>query len=336
MDDALKPIKSQEWNEWFTVPIPMLRNQTPVEASRTPEGRVMIDRLLAFYDSMNDRQQGGGFSINIPSRYAKWKLGYGPGSAEEFAEEESILYYSSPKRQTERKQRHTTKLEKKKASIFIPCRCEVIGCDKRGDDVRACSKCKCAYYCSKEHQVQDWPRHKLDCKAIAKLDFELQPKRFESSVELDKYPLGCFPLADAERGKKCFICHANPSEVDITYTRCCNLPVCNNSHEYKLHSYSRDFCQRSHMMYTSCDRHVEEEHEGDWRECEKCNGLEHGARPFASTNRFCVTPCLEKFLPQGSMLTYPCDTDGCASRFLPGYSTVTFQEDKAVCSQCTL
>ena len=172
-----------------------------MEAARTARGRAKLDELLAFYDSNRARQQQGGgginpMDINIPTRYAKWKLGYGPGSATEFAAEEAILNYNSPQRPTVRTQRHTAKLEKKKASIFIPRRCEVVGCEKRGEQVMACSRCKCAYYCGTEHQKQDWSRHKLDCKAIIKLDLDLQPKPFQSSVELEKYPLGCFPLSN--------------------------------------------------------------------------------------------------------------------------------------------
>ncbi|MBM3201876.1 MAG: zinc finger MYND domain-containing protein [Chlamydiae bacterium] len=26
-----------------------------------------------------------------------------------------------------------------------------------------CAQCKSALYCSKEHQIQDWPRHKMEC-----------------------------------------------------------------------------------------------------------------------------------------------------------------------------
>ncbi len=203
--------------------------------------------------------------------------------------------------------------------------------------MKACAKCKCAYYCGKDHQLQDWARHKIDCKALRKFPYDLQPKPFLLSRELEKYPLGCFPIqssdSDSAKKLKCFVCHAASSEVNLTFTECCNLPICDNSHEYKMFSYSRDFCSRSHDRYTACASHFHEEHGGDWRECAECNsdnGL--GARPWYSTNRFCVTPCLEKFLPQGSMLTFPCES--CKCRMLPGHCGYTFSGGKYFCSNC--
>ena len=65
---------------------------------------------------------------------------------------------------------------------------------------------------------------------------------------------------------------------------------------------------------------VDEGHEGDWRECTTCNKADTGgARPFLSTNGFCQTPCLEKFIPRGSMITFPCDRQGCNNRMIPGH-----------------
>ena len=173
-------------------------------------------------------------------------------------------------RPTQRKERHTQKLEKKIVSIYIPRRCEYKGCDKRGygDELKSCSRCNCSFYCGKEHQVADWSRHKLDCKFISKIS--IKSKAFTFEEELEKYPVGCFPISspstndnDANANDKCFICHSNTSEVDITYTSCCNIPVCDNSREYVPCSYSRDFCERNHTMYTACDSHYQEEHDGD-------------------------------------------------------------------------
>lgn len=327
--DPFTQMKSQFWNKWFVEDIPALDNLSPIDAAKTAQGRRKLDELLALYDSFRDGSSSmGSIDTNIPTKYAKWKLGYGEGSASEFAEEEAILNFqdSNPKRSTQRKERHTTRLEKKKAAIWIPRRCEVPGCSKCGEDVKACSRCQCAYYCGRDHQKEDWDRHKLDCNAIRKCGDFLQARAFLPSKELEKYPMNCFPLEKSQDDAtpKCFVCHSNSSEVDITYTECCNLPICDNYHEYEIMSYSRDFCGRSHYHYTACATHMHEGHDGDWRDCSECNRERDGARSFHSTNGFCATPCLEKFMPQGSMITFGCDVKGCKNRIIPGHNGVKY------------
>lgn len=39
-------------------------------------------------------------------------------------------------------------------------------CTKLGEDMLRCSRCKATYYCSKECQTRDWPRHKLKCTTM--------------------------------------------------------------------------------------------------------------------------------------------------------------------------
>jgi hypothetical protein len=133
----------------------MIGNVSPIEAVRTVQGRKKLEELLALYDNMR-RQDSEFIDVNIPSGYARWKLGYGPGSEAEFAEEEGISNFMSVNsdkyRPTQRKERHTEKLEKKIVSIYIPRRCEYEGCDKRGygDKLKSCSRCNCSFYCGKE------------------------------------------------------------------------------------------------------------------------------------------------------------------------------------------
>jgi hypothetical protein len=229
--------------------------------------------------------------------------------------------------------------------MYVPRRCEYKGCDKRGygDKLKSCSRCNCSFYCGKEHQAADWGRHKLDCKFLSKLSIE--SKAFTIEEELEKHPVGCFPISSSTNdvNDKCFICHSKTSEVNITYTKCCNMPVCDNSHEYVPCSYSRDFCERNHNMYTACNRHDEEEHDGDWRNCTKCNSVLDGCnynhtpvRRFQSTNRIPVTPCFERFIPQGSMIIFPCGNyPTCKNRMLPGHSSVSYHVDKAFCDKCS-
>ena len=39
---------------------------------------------------------------------------------------------------------------------------------KDGADLLKCGQCKLVYYCSKDCQTADWPRHKVGCQAIAR------------------------------------------------------------------------------------------------------------------------------------------------------------------------
>ena len=78
--ENLKPMKAQMWNKFMNDKIPALKNMTPVEASKSKRGIRLLEQLFNFYDDM---RSGGDFlDCNIPSAYARWKLGYGPGSAE--------------------------------------------------------------------------------------------------------------------------------------------------------------------------------------------------------------------------------------------------------------
>jgi hypothetical protein len=336
--EEMKPLISQHWCTWFSTRLPVLSNQTPNEAAETVEGRKLLDILLAFYDSIRPRSDN---DVNIPSNYAKWKLGYGTGCTEDYLREEAIMKFKSSNRLTKREVGHTRQLEKKLVSIFVPKRCERVGCDKKDhDDVQACAKCKCVYYCGRDHQKQDWSRHKLDCNAITLSKVHLHAKQFFFSRELVKYPLGCFPIAKCnDKETCCFICSSTRKEVEITYTECCKLPICDNSNEYQINSHALDFCHRSHKLFTTCSSHHEAGHEGDWRDCDECNKLKNGARPFSSTNGFCATPCFEKFLPQGTMLTHRCQSWRCENRMLPGHGAVMFYGGKTsgswYCAPCS-
>lgn len=170
----------------------------------------------------------------------------------------------------------------------------------------------------KQHQVQDYARHKAECKFLSKQS-HLEFKPYSTVKELEKFPLGSSPRAASQ--SRCFICHSHADEVNLGRTPCCNLPVCNNEFEYKPCSYSRDYCMRSHAHYTKCHTHFDEEHEGsDWRECDRCNCMEKGnVRPYALTNGFNYSPALHKYIPRGSFLTHPCD--GCKNRIMPGHDS---------------
>lgn len=143
--DFLADLKRQQWRKWFDAPIPMIGNRTPRQAAQTPEGRRDLDDLFQFYDSQRGAVSGS-VDVNVPTRWAKWKLGYGPGRSEEFAEEESIFNKQEEKQATQRNEKHAKRLDKRINSIYIPLRCEVVGCTKRGADVQKCTRCQCAWY----------------------------------------------------------------------------------------------------------------------------------------------------------------------------------------------
>ena len=49
--------------------------------------------------------------------------------------------------------------------------CSLPSCKEVGEKTsfKTCGRCRLAMYCSKEHQREDWPRHKKECKAKAKV-----------------------------------------------------------------------------------------------------------------------------------------------------------------------
>uniref|UniRef100_A0A7S2RFB8 MYND-type domain-containing protein n=1 Tax=Mucochytrium quahogii TaxID=96639 RepID=A0A7S2RFB8_9STRA len=338
MDEYMDNVKKQMWRSFFLNPIPMIGNVTSVEAAQTQAGREKLEELFALYDRASQgssQSELESIDINIPTAYAKWKLGLGPGSAERFAKEEAILNMADVS-VTNRNEKSAKKLERKKDAIFAPVRCEFKGCDKRGDSVKKCSKCKMVFYCGKEHQTADWPSHKLDCKHLSKSGLRI--KYFTPEKQLKKYPLGCFPLPDPPKDEtlSCFICGAGPDEVPLTFTRCCNAAVCDNTSEYQVFSYSRDFCHRSHCFYTVCASHFEEGHSGDWRTCQDCKVARaeegEGSRSFSSTNGFNITPCLESDIPQGSQITIPCH--GCKGRITPGFDAKRTLGGNVFCAEC--
>mmetsp|Transcript_51386 Transcript_51386/g.57383 ORF Transcript_51386/g.57383 Transcript_51386/m.57383 type:complete len:145 (-) Transcript_51386:312-746(-) len=99
-DDGFKSMKCRNWNSWFERPIPMIGDITPREASMTVSGREKLDELFNVMYSMTLRGREGAemrgepfLNLNIPTRYAKWKLGIGPGNVLDFAEEEEIFNF---------------------------------------------------------------------------------------------------------------------------------------------------------------------------------------------------------------------------------------------------
>ncbi|KAG0232834.1 hypothetical protein BGW42_007843 [Actinomortierella wolfii] len=45
-------------------------------------------------------------------------------------------------------------------------KCALPGCRLMKEDLKQCSKCKSAWYCSKQCQVEDWKSHKTTCREL--------------------------------------------------------------------------------------------------------------------------------------------------------------------------
>lgn len=52
---------------------------------------------------------------------------------------------------------------------------------KATSNLKICTKCKSVLYCSKEHQINDWPKHQILCKVIC---------AFDQEFSLEKHHLG--------------------------------------------------------------------------------------------------------------------------------------------------
>jgi hypothetical protein len=73
----------------------------------------------------------------------------------------------------------------------------------------------------------------------------------------------------------------------LTKTECCNQWICDDEGNYVMFSYSRTSCSRNHRRYTLCGYHFNEEHAGQWRECEECrSGFETEMYVWYGTNEY--------------------------------------------------
>jgi hypothetical protein len=66
---------------------------------------------------------------------------------------------------------------------------------------------------------------------------------------------------------KCGLCGKTKNLVK---TECCGNWICNDEHEYVMFSYARNSCSRNHAHFTLCGFHYNEEHKGNWKDCQEC------------------------------------------------------------------
>lgn len=67
--------------------------------------------------------------------------------------------------------------------------------------------------------------------------------------------------------RRCGLCGKTKN---LTKTDCCGNWICDDEDSYVLFSYARNSCHRNHGRFTLCASHRNEEHKGNWQDCEAC------------------------------------------------------------------
>ena len=122
-----------------------------------------------------------------------------------------------------------------------------------------CSGCSTSFYCSKEHQLEAWPKHKRLCKIYKR-------QRGGEVVPAESF---------------CGLCGNDGSIAPLKQARCCKRTICDDQASYKMFSYARNSCDRNHGKYTMCSFHHtnmdDPPHSGDpyKEECAQCKYM-HG------------------------------------------------------------
>ena len=208
--------------------------------------------------------------------------------------------------------------------IWIPQRCEVIGC-MRTEHLSKCDKCGMVMYCGREHRKRDWKRHRKECEHLKKLRLFGYP--YIQDVELAKYPIGIFPtLKDMSPPSICGLCG---SEENIVKTPCCGLGICSPYKQGGTQMSSRR-CHHFHMRYTLCGYHHGQRHQSaDWRDCQRCALLLD--TPY-SNNGYNFTPRL--YAEKGIFLTDECSR--CPARVHTTYDNyVIYPGGNLRCMSCS-
>ncbi|KAG2429347.1 hypothetical protein HXX76_011113 [Chlamydomonas incerta] len=234
-------------------------------------------------------------------------------------------------------------------------------------------------YCGREHQAADWPQHKSECATFKRLG--LKARFYNDEQMLAMFPLkdsragssttgaagggsegsdAAGPATDVNdpafvaalmsgsmpqqpgrpvpSGSVCGLCAKGGA---LTTTSCCQQPVCNNSHRYRIGTYSRNFCLRSHDRYTLCGSHGQEgcNTRRDWRDCNKCTREPRNGGSYDTANRlwldlntynFC--PLLEKDVPRHSL----CSTcDSCGGKYVSRVEGSATTGQGTICTRCS-
>lgn len=70
-------------------------------------------------------------------------------------------------------------------------------------------------------------------------------------------------------GTFCGLCES--TRGPFIQTECCGNWVCDTEGQYEIGSYEREGqCHRNHRYGSICAWHHQEDHDGDWKECQRC------------------------------------------------------------------
>lgn len=102
---------------------------------------------------------------------------------------------------------------------------------KSTENVKMCTKCKTLYYCSKDHQREDWPNHKGICEVISRTD-KMIPASTQNVMEILEVARGAterqkYFLFVLDMWRNMLKRELEPYELDIPLFRK-SCPVCNS------------------------------------------------------------------------------------------------------------
>jgi hypothetical protein len=78
----------------------------------------------------------------------------------------------------------------------------------------------------------------------------------------------------SNQGTFCGLCDSTTGP--FIQTECCGNWVCDTERQYEIGSYEREGqCARNHRLGSICGWHHQENHGGDWRDCQECINYFH-------------------------------------------------------------
>lgn len=201
---------------------------------------------------------------------------------------------------------------------------ECFGCQQKCNDIKRCSGCKLAKYCSLECQQKDWQlcHKKLCSQAEVLLRLASLPRnqdikgvfsfKLGESSSLPPYIYKSDMVQQALNGAlifeqgvvkkiiekpksntQCSLCEKKNQEaylangLGLTKTNCCDHWICDDDHTYKLNSYLENSCYRNHSKQTICGIHYKSGHKGLWKSCKECkNDIKKTIYDDQSTNKY--------------------------------------------------